>query len=606
MTTLIPPLFRVHQAVQFYESLYETSPTRYYFFIGKNVPYGNSVPIKGTVKTTTTSNTIVGQGTYFSTELTVGDRLQVSGQGSNVVVVQSIPTAQTIVVSPRPRYTITNGTTAYIRKLFSDIDPPVPDNSYYNVNFELWKNMISLKKIQSSDASHVVDRINWVNNTLFKEYDDQYIPTALEVSNTYMQRYYTITDDYNVYKCIDNNRGANSVVKPTGTSTTLVTTADGYRWKYLYTITSGERLKFLTGNYMPVKQLFANDGSAQWTVQQNAANGAIHHIKIIANGSGYISTTNTFASVTNTTWMKLKSVESGVDGKYVGSGLYISEGASSGQIRKIIKYWGSNNTLIVNGAFTVTPNTTSRYVISPLVTVFGDSGATLTNHALAYVSNVYNGTIRKIKMINYGRSYSTANVVISANAGTGATARPIISPLGGHGFNPVDELNASNIMLNIKTIGSESNTFPTNNDFRQIGIVRDPKWYANGVFTNTSVIDQTTGVTVSVVSGDFTSDEVITGRTSGVKGRLVYFANSNSSRSKGVLKLIHISTTGTGGTFIPGELVIGETSTITDNVISVSNPKLRPYSGLVIYVENREPVFRDPVQTEDFKITLKY
>jgi hypothetical protein len=161
-------------------------------------------------------------------------------------------------------------------------------------------------------------------------------------------------------------------------------------------------------------------------------------------------------------------------------------------------------------------------------------------------------------------------------------------------------------MMNIKTIGAESNTFPTNNDFRQIGIIRDPRWYANGGFANTSVIDQTAPLTVSSVTGDFTGDEIVTGLVSGAKARLVYFANSNASRTKGVLKLIHITRTGTGGTFIAGETVKGEVSTITANVVSVGSYNLRPYSGLVIYIENREPVFRDPVQTEDFKITLKY
>ena len=467
---------------------------------------------------------------------------------------------------------------------------------------------MSLKKIQSSDATHAVPRVNWANNTLFNEWDDKFtVPLTATPGSL---RFFALTDDYNVYKCIDNNRGANSVVKPTGTGTSIVSTADGYRWKYMYTISAGEILKFLTVDFMPVKTLSANDGSAQWTVQQTArasGNGSIHHVKIIANGAGYLSTTNTFQTVTNTSWMKLKSSASGVDGTYVGSGLFISEGAAAGQLRKIVKYWGSNNTLIVNSAFSVTPNTSSRYVISPLVTIRGDSGGTTTSRATAYVSNTFSGQVRKITVVNQGRSYSTANVTITSNSshGFGATARPIITPLNGHGSDPVDELGGTTIFLNIRTSGSESNTFPTNNDFRLIGILRDPI-LANGSYANASVIDQTTRINVELVDGDFREDEIVTGSRSGAKARLVYFANTNAARTQGVAKVIRVTTNGIGGSFTPGETLIGTTSSVTANVVSLTRPATKPHTGYVIYTEQRESVLRDPAQTEDYKIAIKY
>jgi hypothetical protein len=607
MPGLVPRRFRVLQANQFLEGLSESAPTRYYFFIGKPQPFVNAIPIIGTVKTTTSSNTIVGQGTYFTSELAVGDRIGITGQ-STVVRVHSIPTAQTIVVTPRPSGSNNTGANAYIRRVFSEQQPPAVTPSYFNINYDIGDDIMSMKKIQSSDATHAVPRVDWANNTFFNEWDDKAVVSLTALPGSL--RYFMITDDYNVYKCIDNNRGANSTVKPTGTGTSIVSTADGYRWKYMYTISAGERLKFLTVDYMPVKTLTANDGSAQWTVQQTArssGNGAIHHIKIIANGAGYLHTTNTFQTVTNTTWMKLKSVASGIDGTYVGSGLFISEGAAAGQIRKIVKYWGSNNTLIVNSAFTVTPNTSSRYVISPLVTIRGDSGGTTTSRATAYVSNTFGGQVRKITVISQGRSYGHANATITANSshGFGATARPILSPLGGHGSDPVDELGGTTVFLNIRTSGAESNTFPTNNDFRLIGIMRDPI-LANGSYANASVIDQTTRINVSLVNGDFIEDEIVTGSISKAKARLVYFANTNAARTQGVVKVIRVTTNGIGGSFTPGERLTGTTSSVTANVVSLTEPATQPHTGLIIYVENREAVLRDPAQTEDYKIAIKY
>lgn len=598
MSVLVPRHFRVHQAIQTFESVSETNPTRYYLFIAKSYALANSIPLTGTVKTSTTSNTVVGNGTYFTSELAVGDWVGFTGQ-ANTVRVHAIPTAQTLIVTPRPVGSNTMGANAYLRKLFTEQNPPPVEDSYQNTYYDIWRNMIALKKVQVSDVSHVTHRYNWANNHYYDIYDDQDY-------GLYDKEFYTYTDDNNVYKCIDNNRGANSTVKPTGTDpSSIINTADGYRWKYMYTVSAGEILKFRSADYIPVKTLKADDGSAQWSVQTNAANGAIHHIKVIANGSGYLSTNGLFSAVTNATAFTLRSFSLQPDGEWVGSGLFISEGAAQGEYRKIVAYHAANNMVVVNSAFTATPNTISRYVISPLVTIRGDSGGNTTSRATAYVSNTVGGQVRYVKIIQQGSLYSTANVTISAKTGFGATARPIISPLGGHGSDPVDELYGTAVMMNVKTTGSESNTFPTNNDFRIIGMLKDPV-LANGSFANSSVIDQTTRIGVNFVTGDFTGDEIIVGQKSNAKGRLVYFANTTDARTEGTLKLIRVTTNGIGRGFQTNELVIGQTSGISANVISVTKPALKLFSGAVIYTEIRDPVFRSPAQSEDYKITISY
>jgi hypothetical protein len=600
MTALITRHFKIHNAIQFFESFSETAPTRYYFFIGKTAPYANALPITGTVKTTSSSNTIIGQGTYFDSQLAVGDRIGVTGQ-SGVVRVHSIGGAQTMVVTPRPSVSITTGANAYNRKLYSELVPPDVDPSYQNTYYDVWRNMIALKKFQTSDVSHVVPRYQWTSGTVYSEYDDN-------DASLYEKQFYASTTEGRVYKCIDNNQGVVSTVKPTTTdSSNIELTSDGYRWKYMYTISSGEALKFQTNAYMPVKTLSANDGSAQWSVQQSASNGAIQHVKILAGGTGYLSTTNTFQTIVNASFFVIKSNASAIDGSYVGSSLYISEGAGSGQIRKVVKYWGANNTLVVNSAFTSSPNTTSRYVISPTVTIRGDSGLTAVSRATAYVSNTFGGLVRRVTIVSQGRSYSSANVIITANSvyGRGAAARPIISPRGGHGKDPVDELFGTSIIMNVKVAGSESNTFPTNNDFRVIGVVRDPV-LANGSYANSSVIDQTTRISLKEVSGDFVADEIVTGRTSGAKARVVYFANNNTAKSNGILKVIRVSTSGVGQSFEQSEIIVGTTSAVTANVQLVTKPALQQFSGIVIYTENRTAIARSPEQTEDFKIVIKY
>lgn len=131
-----------------------------------------------------------------------------------------------------------------------DNNPPAPIDSITDLN-TFWDRMIAAKSIAVNDVSHVVTRIDWTTGTVYDEYD----PTS---ATYYDGDFYVLTDDFNVYKCITNNGGAQSTTKPTSTSAAIFQTADGYEWKYMYTITTGEALKFLTPQHMPVKNIGSN------------------------------------------------------------------------------------------------------------------------------------------------------------------------------------------------------------------------------------------------------------------------------------------------------------------------------------------------------------
>ena len=44
-----------------------------------------------------------------------------------------------------------------------------------------------------------------------------------------------------------------STVEPTGTSTTVQTLADGYKWKYMYTLSASQQSNFLSTDFMAVE-----------------------------------------------------------------------------------------------------------------------------------------------------------------------------------------------------------------------------------------------------------------------------------------------------------------------------------------------------------------
>jgi len=467
--------------------------------------------------------------------------------------------------------------------------PPAITESTTAVDYDPWRDMLAAKKIATNDMSFAVERINWTTGTVYDEYSN------FENMDAHLgKKFYVLTATNNVYKCIFNNRGATSTVEPTGTSTSIITTSDGYRWKFMYSISAAEALDFLTPFYLPVKTLTADDSSAQWAVQQAAVNGAIHVIDVTANGTGYTQRSGTIAGITNSSVITLDTGASTVDDYYTGATVFISSGLGASQIREITDYVGDTKVLTVNTAFTITPNTSSTYHISPLVTISGDgTGAT------AY-ANVTSGQIKKINMVGIGSDYSKASVVITAPQGSGATATPYISPRGGHGSDPVDELCAHNLTLSVRLSGTEGNNLPSNNDFRVIGLLKNPLLSNSLTSATDTAYDQTTKLAVINMTGVLDQDEMITGALSGATARVVLFANNTSTNTTGDLKVVGIN-----GTF-QNEKITGNTSGYFGNVTSVTSGELEPYEGQILYLENRPVSVRTFDQIEDIKLTLQY
>ena len=468
---------------------------------------------------------------------------------------------------------------------------PAQSNYIGNVDYDAWRDMFGLKRIVPSGISLGAKRYNWSNNTQYTQYSH----TDTSIFNS---QYFVVSSSNNVYKCLFNDGGANSTVEPTGTSTSILSTADGYKWKFMYSLDSDDIDTFVSTNYIPVKTLASDDASLQWDVQAAAVNGSIDIINVTSGGSGYVFTSNTlgFNAVSNSTTLVLRSNASGVDDIYNGSVLRITGGAGAGQQREVTNYVGTTRTITVNSAFTSLPNTSSSYLVSPKVSIYGDgSGAT------AY-SNVVAGQISYVNIVNEGSDYSTANVIITANSGSSAAAVAFIPQAGGHGSNPEYELNGKNLIFSVTLERDEANTLPIVNDYRRFGLLLNPKWANGSPFTSLTA-SQTTKLNLSSVSssGSFVLDSVVTGETSGATGRIVRFSNTNSSNTSGNLHLVLISA---NISFQTGETV---TSSGANGVISsITQPDLKPYSGEILYIENRQAIVRARDQDENFKLVFTF
>jgi hypothetical protein len=159
----------------------------------------------------------------------------------------------------------------------SDI-PPTPTQAVNCLN-QLFRNAMYAKRLTNSEASFVVRRIDWKSGTVYDGYSDQ------QCNFTFSLNFYVMNSSFQVFKCLDNNGGIPSVSEPSITlsSTSLeepfVQTADGYKWKFLFTLSSIQRQKYLTEDWMPV--------TSNKFVSAAAVNGSLDLINIINSGNNY-------------------------------------------------------------------------------------------------------------------------------------------------------------------------------------------------------------------------------------------------------------------------------------------------------------------------------
>ena len=150
----------------------------------------------------------------------------------------------------------------------------------------------SVKKV--IDSTFVVPRYNWSSGAIYSAYDDKQVgyPT---------QTYYVMNDENQVYMCLQQSKDATgaavvSTIQPSGNTTgTPFSTADGYIWKFLYSISAGDASKYVAANFLPIKLQGTTDSSSsasdveQETVQGNAVVGQITGYQIDSAGAGYTS-----------------------------------------------------------------------------------------------------------------------------------------------------------------------------------------------------------------------------------------------------------------------------------------------------------------------------
>ena len=501
-----------------------------------------------------------------------------------------------------------------------DTSPELPiDNDSYVSKFR--RSMMFTQRIDSADVCFLAKRINWASGTVYDAYDDAITSTNQSysgASNLADANFYIMTDEFKVYKCLGNEKDGqvvSSTIKPVGTTTGTEALDDGYTWKFLFQLSASDQNKFLDADFIPVRKVSGN-GS-----QDHDINGEVDSLTITAGGTGYTAAPEVTIAGDGTGATASASLTSGAvsgisvtnagsgysfalatispaDGDSTGSGATAKVNLGDNEARSTLLQYAVETTTAKGTLDRVEVITAGQdYAAGDVqVTIEGDgTGA----EATAYV-NEATGAIIRIAVTSQGSGYSYANlsIVNTSAPGTGATARAIISPQGGHGSNPPRELFCTTLGLTVSFSDNDNRDLILGNDFRQIALIKNIKDLASPAAHYTTNTGSSCHI-INVASGDignYATDDIIT-TDDGGSFQVIQIDTDNNN--------VYLTTT------IP---LITSNSTLTNttqnisnlSINSLTNPEVDNATGEVIYLDNRSPVTRSADQVEQVKALIRF
>ncbi|AMO43112.1 baseplate wedge protein [Cyanophage S-RIM32] len=632
MAAIISDKFRIFNAKQFLESLSEPAggaedsaeKSRMYFFVGRPQRWDAFLEIFSANTTAFVENQFVyvsadGNGTY--TFATSPFKASIEEVYDNSLILSDV--GPSVSATPLPGATLEgwNGVAdtgaearAGVYRYATEDTPPTPlDNQ--GEKFDVYDEIIAAKRITDQFARAVVTRNDWnllASEPRFDMWKPDYSASttgqlgkqsttgATSIGDA---KFYVVNSNYEVFKCLYNGEfpgqvAPNPVYEPKTTPSAgqgtynagtgiftegadITVDGGGYIWKYMYTIPTDDVLRFLSTNFMPINQgVTPYNATAEATraaTEALAVDGAIDVSLVEDRGTGLPNGTH-YAPVLG-------------DGQITGTQAVAEIVVTSGTIDSV--------TMVERGA-----------------------GYTYASIALADGATVGG--------VKYGlfadQALTTARTSVT---GTGSI-EPVIPPQGGHGSDFELELNAKRVMTNIRlTYAEGSGDFPVDNDFRRIGIIKDPY---NWNTTDYATLDTLNGLYAVKISGtggvDYIADEEITqalGAGGTAKGTVVSWTLDDGSTTAGVLKYIQSpdlhADNGVVRAFEDGAAIIGSSSLSQGSVddsatattllgvpftLGFGFPEIEPNSGDIIYVENRRLITRAADQIEDIKLVIEF
>ena len=433
----------------------------------------------------------------------------------------------------------------------SDTSPLTPVDSIQD-EFYHFDDMLAAKKVTSSDVSICIPRRNWTTGTVYDYYRHDYGNrvtggTSTQTANSgatslFDATFYVMSSTYNVYKCLDNNGNAASTVEPTGTSTSILSTGDGYKWKYMYTLSATQQSNFLSTDFMAV----ATDS----TVSAAAVDGAVNIIKIKTAGTG------------------------GTDGTHTGVAI---RGDGSSGVCSVTVSSGA-----VTAVTVTTPGTGYTYGYVRVADIVSAGATGLSGTELDVIIEPKGGHGK-----NAIKELGGFFVMMNTNFEAGETSNS-------GDFTTANDFRKVMLMRDINSGGSAATATTLRNT--KAVLVTSP----SGNFTVDEEINQaTTGAVGKVVEWDSSNNILYYIQTrfndegADSNGNLTAFSGANT-----------ITGQGSGVTATPSTSSTTVDSVVFTSGYNAG--EINADTGDIMYVENRSPITRAADQTENVKLIIEF
>jgi len=467
-----------------------------------------------------------------------------------------------------------------------DTNTPNPTDNFDYQSF-VGDNMSFGKKVTSANVRRLVRRIDWTRGTKYEMYRHDYSLTNLspttKSSRLYDANYYVMNSEYKVYICVDNGSsgintaGNASLDEPTFTDlepSKPGVSGDGYLWKYLYTVSPSDIIKFDSTEYISFPSDWATSTNAQISAVRNNGDSdtnenQIKKVYIDIQGLGYSQGSH-----------ELNILGDGSGGKV------IVDVDSNGKITDtVVSSGGKDYTYGMVDLGSINSSSSTKAKLIPIIPPGKGHGNDIYKELGADKVLVYarfddstrdfptDVTFAQIGIVKNPTSIGSTNVFTENQ----------YSSLGAIKFTSVTGTVSVGDKISQSVTGGTAKGFVASYDTE----TKVLKYFQDrNSFLNQTYFDATdyVGVSTNAKLYAFASNANAVTSTGGFSGSVDTGFTGISTNPTGT-KLISLGTQFTNG---------------------VANPEINKGSGDIVYLDNRPAISRNSRQKEDVKIILEF
>lgn len=447
------------------------------------------------------------------------------------------------------------------------------------------------KKITSANVRRIVRRIDWTAGTKYEIYRDDYsVQNRAPITNAarlYDANYYVMNEDYRVYICIENGssgtnpKGNVSQDQPTFTDlepSRAGDSGDGYIWKYLFTISPSDIIKFDSTDYITVPNSWDTSSDAQIRAMRESGDSTVNENQI---KTVYIDDAG--GSYANGLGQEMNIIGDGTGGK-------VRVDVEGGKITNTVVVSGGKNysyALVDLGSINSNTTSTPAHLI-PIIPPSRGHGHDIYKELGTDRVLVYARFDDSTKDFPVDTSFAQVSIVKNPTAvGTSNTFTD-------NNFNGLSAFKFNNVTGTPK-VGEKIEQTVQNGTAKAFGYVASfdtetkvLKYFTDrSLFYNQTTKDQQdyTGISTNGRPYAFeSSSNLISGQTSSFTGAIDTAFAGIATNPTGV-KQINLGVSFTAGMAVP---------------------EINKGSGEVIYLDNRASIARNARQKEDIKVILEF